>query len=68
MVQHHLIPPADVRDANFARDMRLWALQTSRELHELVVASRETIALTKAMIAQADRIRWGHGSSPHGRR
>jgi len=56
MVQHHRIPPADVRDPNFARDMRLWALQTVCDLHELVVASKETIDVTRAMIAHADRI------------
>jgi hypothetical protein len=56
MVQRQLIPPTDVRDPNFARDMHLWARQTQCELHELVVASKETIAVTRAMIALADRI------------
>jgi hypothetical protein len=56
MVQPQVTRPTDVRDPNFGRDMCLWAFQTQCEPHELVVVSRETIAATRVMIAQADHI------------
>jgi len=34
----------------------LWAMQTQSEIHELVIASKRTIAATKVMIAEADRM------------
>jgi hypothetical protein len=54
-----LPPDLDVRDPNFSRDMLLWAFQTQCEMNHLILASKATIAATRIMIAEADRILGG---------
>jgi hypothetical protein len=56
MPQARLPLPYDIGHAHFARDMHLWAVQMKCEIRELVVATRETIGETRAMIAEADRL------------
>ena len=56
MAHARALLPLDIHDPNFARDMRLWALQTQSEIHDLVIASKNTIAATRVMIAEADRM------------
>ena len=46
----------DIRHPHFTRDMRTWACQMTCEIHESVMATRETIAASKALMAQAERI------------
>ena len=46
----------DVRDPNFHRDMLSWAFAMQSEIHELVLATRETIALSRGIMADADRL------------
>jgi hypothetical protein len=51
-----LLRDLDVRYSNFDHNLFLWAFQMQCEIHELVLATRETIAVSRAMIADTDRI------------
>jgi hypothetical protein len=46
----------DICDPDFGQQMLVWALQVQCEMHELVLNTKETIAATKAMIAEVDRM------------
>lgn len=52
----HLPFERDARDPNFARDALVWAAQTQQDIRELVTATRHTIATTRALMAEADRL------------
>lgn len=55
---HALLPlDLDARDPNFGRDMPAWACQMQCDIHELIAASKETIADSRTMMATADRVR-----------
>ena len=51
-----LLRNLDIHDPQFAHDMRLWSLQVRSEIFELVVAAEATLAASKAVIAEAERI------------
>ena len=56
-VAHSHVPTnLDIRDRNFSRDMLLWAFEAQCEMTRLILASRATVAATRVMIAEADRI------------
>jgi hypothetical protein len=46
----------DSRDPNFAREMLAWSEQTRRDIGEALVGTRRSIAASKALMAQTDRI------------
>ena len=56
MVQAHLSLDLDIRDPDFHRIALARALQAQREMHELVLITKETIATTRALMARADRM------------
>jgi hypothetical protein len=55
---HPFLLPAeiDIHDVNFARDMLSWSLQTQRDMDELVAATKKTLATSRDLMAQADRV------------
>jgi hypothetical protein len=52
----HRIFDLDVRDPNFAHEMRLWTFQVQQEIQELVAATQEAIDTSKALIAETDQL------------
>jgi len=46
----------DVRDPNFRARCEVWAIQTRFEIEEMFVLTNETIATSKALIEEADRL------------
>ncbi len=52
----HLPFHLDPRDPNFSRDRNLWRVGMYCELHELIDKTKETVAQTRALILEADRI------------
>jgi hypothetical protein len=46
----------DACDVNFAREVSLWAFQVQYEIQELVAGTERSIATSKALIAEADRL------------
>lgn len=58
MAQVHTSTPLDlnVHDPNFDRKMLAWAFHVQCEMRELVLITKETVAATKVLIAEADRI------------
>jgi hypothetical protein len=56
MAKPHSLMPSDTSDPNFDRKMLAWTFRMQGEMHELIMLSRETIAATKLMIAEADRM------------
>jgi len=54
--QSHLPRDFDVRDPNFHCDILSWAFAMQSEIHELVLATRETIAVSRVIMADADRL------------
>lgn len=48
--------PLELAIPNFRRRARLWAFHTRREMLEVVAATEKTIAASKELMAQADRI------------
>jgi hypothetical protein len=52
----HLPFDVDPCDPNFVRDMRLWSFQTKREIHDMLAATKQTIATSKTLMVVADRI------------
>jgi hypothetical protein len=46
----------DHRDPDFDRKMLAWKFQVQCEMHELALITRETIAATKVMITEADKL------------
>ena len=55
-VNPHLPYELDSRDPNFAREMLVWSEQTRRDIREVLAGTRRTIATSRSLIAQADRI------------
>lgn len=56
MAKANLLMPSNIRDPDFDRRMLAWAFQVQCEMHELVLTTQETIAATKLMIAEVDRM------------
>jgi hypothetical protein len=58
MGQVHTSTPLDldIRDPDFGRKILAWAFQAQCEMHELFLITKGTIAATRIMIAEADRI------------
>lgn len=58
MDQAYPSKPLDLntRDPDFDRKMLAWTFHVQCEMHELVLITKETIAATRRMIAEADRI------------
>jgi hypothetical protein len=58
MVHAHPLTPLDfsIHDPHFDRKMLTWAFQVQCEMHETLLITRQTIAATKLMIAEADRM------------
>jgi hypothetical protein len=55
--QSYPLPPKfDFRDVDFRRNWSLWAAQTEREMLELIIATKETIKDSRALLAEADRL------------
>jgi hypothetical protein len=52
----HLPFDIDPRDPDFAREMFSWASETQSEICELLAATRQTLAVSRALMASADRI------------
>jgi hypothetical protein len=52
----HLPFDLDPRDPNFAREMLSWSLQTRCEISELLANATETLATSRALMAQTDRL------------
>jgi hypothetical protein len=46
----------DLRSPGFARDMLYWSFQMQSEVRETVAATRVTIATSKALLLQMDRL------------
>lgn len=46
----------DTHDANFPRECIAWASQAQFEIAELVIASDATIAASKELMAEVDRV------------
>lgn len=46
----------DVRAADLAREMASWSFEFQCEVQELLLVSKRTIATSKTLIAEADRI------------
>ena len=46
----------DARDADFCLAMRSWSSRTQRDMQELLAAGQATIATSRVLIAQADRL------------
>jgi hypothetical protein len=55
-VGSHLPFELDARDPDFFREIQLWSSQTQGDLQELLAATQQTIATTKALIAEVDRM------------
>lgn len=56
-LKYHLTPSQlDTRDPDYANKYSLWAGRTECDLAELIAATRETIASSRALIVEADRI------------
>ncbi len=53
---HHPLLERDPRDPQFPQKAVMSNSQTQCELMETIVATRETIATSKALLAEADRI------------
>ena len=53
---HHWLLDLDCGDPDFRGQMLAWAFQAQSEMHETVLITKETIAATRVMIAEADRI------------
>jgi hypothetical protein len=45
-----------IHDPDFGRNMLGWASRAKCEMHELCLMTKETIAATRVMIAEADRM------------
>ena len=60
MVHHpkdYLVPSQlDTRDPNFARQSSVWAAQTQWEITALIEGTKKTIADSRALMVDADRI------------
>ena len=58
MVNHftHYLRPLDTRGPDFARRCSLWAAQTQLEMLALIKGSKKTIAESRALMLEADRI------------
>lgn len=56
MARGFLSIPLDTNDPNFDRKMLAWTFQAQCQMHELVLRTQETIAATKLMITEADRM------------
>jgi hypothetical protein len=46
----------DISDPDYPKQVLAWALQAQCEMHELVLLTTETIAATRILIAEADRM------------
>ena len=54
---YHSVPAdLDTRDPAFARKYFLWARQVQCEVVELVAGSKETLAQSRALLLEADRL------------
>ena len=54
---HQALPlELDVCDPKFLSQMRLWAFSATYEMKEVVVATQKTIATSRALMAEADRL------------
>jgi hypothetical protein len=57
MADQHFSPlQLDVRHPDFLRHYCSWAFQCRTDMMEAVIATRKSIATTKALMAEADRI------------
>lgn len=46
----------ELRGPGFARDMLFWSFQMESEVRETIAATRRTIATSKALMVEMDRI------------
>jgi hypothetical protein len=53
---HHSFPNADVRDPDFPGRFLLWSHDVQIEVWELIASSKETLAQSRALMAEADRM------------
>lgn len=58
MAEAHQSLPVDfdVHDPDFAKRMLQWAWQVQLDMHRTVAATHETIAISRMLIADADRL------------
>jgi hypothetical protein len=52
----HLPLELDPCDPNFRQEYRFWALETRRQVHELVLRTTKMIESSKALMALVDRL------------
>jgi hypothetical protein len=52
----HLPFQLDARDPDFARQCLLWSLQTRCEIQATIATTQQTIATSKALMAEMDQI------------
>jgi hypothetical protein len=55
-IDSHLPFELDARDPDFARQCLLWSSQTRCEIQEVIASTKHTIAISRALIAEADRL------------
>lgn len=54
---YHALPlELSTDDPGFSSQMALWAFGSTHEMQDLVVATKKTIATSRALMAEADRI------------
>ena len=62
MVDHHLPFILDAKDPDFPRQCLAWAFEAKSEIMELIAKANGDIAISRALMAEADRIlarKWG---------
>lgn len=53
---HHAFPDADVRDPDFPGRFLSWSHDVQIEIGELIAGSKQTLAQSHALLAEADRL------------